>query len=374
MFIGCLFLDLLPVLLPTQAAAPIPKAISIRQEASDQERLAAYEVQRYVYLRTGKLLKVRRGSGTGDRIVVSCKDRSFCGEIGQDLAPQQFTLRTSRTKAGNLWWIVGGDAVGALYGTYRFAEKLGVRFGIDEDILPQERLDGGMPEIEETGKPRFALRGLQPFHDFSVGPDWWNLQDYKNVLSQMVKLRMNFFGLHTYPSWNPSAGPEANVWIGLPEDVDAHGNVRFGYESGVVTTRRGWEVKPYPTSRYASGAGLFFESDDYGPDFLLDWLDWPKTGDQAAAMFNQYGDFQERAFTHARRLGVKTCVGTEIPLGIPKGLAACLEASEARLRPTRAFISADTGSLPCSLSRAPRSLESLKPGKGRNRETGQNLT
>ena len=326
MFIGCLFLDLLPVLLPTQAAAPIPKAISIRQEASDQERLAAYEVQRYVYLRTGKLLKVRRGSGTGDRIVVSCKDRSFCGEVGQDLAPQQFTLRTSRTKAGNLWWIVGGDAVGALYGTYRFAEKLGVRFGIDEDILPQERLDGGMPEIEETGKPRFALRGLLPFHDFSVGPDWWNLQDYRNVLSQMVKLRMNFFGLHTYPSWNPSAGPEANVWIGLPEDVDARGNVRFGYESGVVTTRRGWEVKPYPTSRYASGAGLFFESDDYGPDFLLDWLDWPKTGDQAAAMFNQYGDFQERAFTHARRLGVKTCVGTEIPLGIPKGLAARLEA------------------------------------------------
>jgi hypothetical protein len=324
--LGCLFLDLLSVSLQAKAATPIPKVISIRQEPSDQERLAANEVQRYVYLRARKLLKVRRGSGIEDRIVVSCKDRSFCGEIGQDLAPQQFTLRTSRTKAGTVWWIVGGDGVGTLYGAYCFAEKLGVRFGIDEDILPDGRLNGGLPEVEETGKPRFALRGLQPFHDFSVGPDWWNLQDYRNVLSQMVKLRMNFLGLHTYPSWNPSAGPEANVWIGLPEDVDARGNVRFGYESGVVTTRRGWEVRPYPTSRYASGAGLFFESDDYGPDFLLEWLDWPKSGDQAAAMYNQYGDFQERAFTHARRLGVKTCVGTEIPLGIPKGLAARLEA------------------------------------------------
>ena len=83
--LGCLFLDLLSVPLQAKAAAPIPKVISIRQEASDQERLAAYEVQRYVYLRARKLLKVRRGSGIGDRVVVSCKDRSFCGEIGQDL-------------------------------------------------------------------------------------------------------------------------------------------------------------------------------------------------------------------------------------------------------------------------------------------------
>ena len=325
-FLGCVLLDLLPVPLQTQAATAFPMAISIRQQASDQERLAAYEIQRYVYLRTRKLVRVRRGSHAGDRIVVSSKDRSFCGEIGQDLAPQQFTLQTSQAQAGKVWWVVGGDGVGALYGAYRFAEKLGVRFGLDEDILPDECLNGGLPEVEETGKPRFALRGLLPFHDFSVGPDWWNLQDYQSVLSQMVKLRMNFFGLHTYPSWNPSAGPEANVWIGLPEDVDARGNVRFGYESGVVTTRRGWEVKPYPTSRYASGAGLFFETDDYGPDFLLPWLDWPKTGAQAAAMYNQYGDFQERAFTHACRLGIKTCVGTEIPLGIPKGLAERLEA------------------------------------------------
>ena len=84
---------------------------------------------------------------------------------------------------------------------------------------------------------------------------------------------MNFIGLHTYPSWNPAAGPEANVWIGLPEDVDKQGNVRFGYEAGVVTTRKGWAVTPFPTSLYASGAGLLFEGDDYGPDFMLDCLD-----------------------------------------------------------------------------------------------------
>jgi hypothetical protein len=303
-----------------------PKAIAIRQGASELESLAANEIRRYVYLRTGKVLPVKRGVISGDRIVVACRNAKFCGELGSGLGPQQFTLRTATAEGRRVWWVVGGDEVGTLYGAYRFAEKLGIRFGVDEDVVPDEPLGGGWPEMNETGKPRFALRGLQPFHDFSVGPDWWNLQDYQNVLSQMAKLRMNFIGLHTYPSWNPAAGPEANVWIGLPEDVDKHGSVRFGYEAGVVTTRKGWAVTPFPTSRYAAGAGLLFESDDYGPDFMLDCLEWPRTAEATTAMFNRYGDFQQQAFIHARRLGIKTCVGTELPLGVPKALASRLEA------------------------------------------------
>lgn len=277
-------------------------------------------------MRTGRLLPVKAEVTRGNRIVVTHKDQKFCGELGQDLKPQHFTLHTATAKDGTTWSIVGGDDAGTLYGAYRFAEKLGIGFSIDEDLVPDEQLAGTWPDINETGKPRFALRGLQPFHDFSVGPDWWNLHDYQAVLSQMAKMRLNFIGLHTYPSWNPSAGPEANVWIGLPEDVADNGDVRFGYEAGVVTTRRGWEVRPFPTGQYAAGAGLLFENDEYGPDFMLDCLDWPRTGETAATMFNRYGDIQKEAFAHARRLGIRTCVGTESPLGVPKQLAARLTA------------------------------------------------
>ena len=38
-----------------------PKAIAIRQDASELESFAAKEVRRYVYLRTGKLLPVKQG-------------------------------------------------------------------------------------------------------------------------------------------------------------------------------------------------------------------------------------------------------------------------------------------------------------------------
>lgn len=308
-----------------RGASPTPKVIAIRQNASPMEMLAANEIRRYVYLRTGELLPVKSGVNEGERLVVSIKDAGFCGTLGKELGSQQFTLKTSDEGGQRVWWIVGGDEVGTLNGSYRFAEALGVHFSIEGDAVPDERLSGKWPEVNESGKPRFALRGLLPWHNFSLGPDWWNLQDYESVLTQMAKMRMNFIGFHTYASWNPACGPNANVWVGLPEDVDEKGNVRFGYEAGEMTTRRGWKVTPYPTSKYASGAGLLFEEDEYGADFMLGHLDWPKTSDAGAEMFNRYGDLQQKAFTFARRLGIKTCVGTEFPLGVPKLLAAKLE-------------------------------------------------
>ena len=66
-----------------------------------------------------------------------------------------------------------------------------------------------MPQLDETGKPLFDRRGIQPFHDFPEGPDWWNADDYKAILGQLPKMRMNFFGLHTYPEGG--VGPEPLV-------------------------------------------------------------------------------------------------------------------------------------------------------------------
>ena len=49
----------------------------------------------------------------------------------------------------------------------------------------------------DLSPPLFALRGIQPFHDFPEGPDWWNRDQYLAMIGQLPKLRMNFFGLHT---------------------------------------------------------------------------------------------------------------------------------------------------------------------------------
>ena len=100
--------------MPATTGRRTPAVITIRPEASGLELLAAHEVRRYVYLRTGKVLPVKRGAVGGDRIVVTCKNRKFCDELGQDLGPQQFTLRTSTAGGAITWSVVGGDEVGTL--------------------------------------------------------------------------------------------------------------------------------------------------------------------------------------------------------------------------------------------------------------------
>ena len=84
-----------------------------------------------------------------------------------------------------------------------------------------------LPKVDELKRPLFRLRGIQPFHDFPEGPDWWNRDGYKAILGQLPKLGMNFFGLHTYPEGG--VGPEPLVWIGLKQDRDEQGAVKFSY-------------------------------------------------------------------------------------------------------------------------------------------------
>ena len=61
--------------------------------------------------------------------------------------------------------------------------------------------------------------------------------DYLAVIGQLPKLRMNFFGLHTYPEERPNAEP--TVWIGLQSDIGADGKVKFSYPSSYMNTLRG---------------------------------------------------------------------------------------------------------------------------------------
>jgi hypothetical protein len=81
------------------------------------------------------------------------------------------------------------------------------------------------------------------------------------------------------------------------------------------------------TGDFHFGASLLFERDDFGND-VMDGLCPDPAGpaaenevfDRAAAVFKD-------AFTLARRLGVKTCVGTETPLTVPAAVRERLIAS-----------------------------------------------
>ncbi len=216
-------------------SAAAKTTIHTPNDASDLETLAAREVMRYVYLTNGERLPIRRGvdEPLRDAIVVARKGRLLLSSAADSdtglkdglaaLEPQQFVLRTVAEDAGRVLYIVGGDDIGTLYGAYRFAETLGVRLYLHGDAVPDGKSLWTLPELNDLGKPNFELRGILPFHDFGEGPDWWNTNDYKAIVSQLPKMRMNFIGLHTYPERNPVTGPEATVWHGVKRRTSAKG-------------------------------------------------------------------------------------------------------------------------------------------------------
>jgi hypothetical protein len=273
-------------------------------------KLAAQEVRRYVFLRTGELLPVLHeppDRPDGIRLAVDAA-----------LEPQQYRLKSA---AASLT-ISGGSEIGVLYGAYAFAEKLGVRFYLHGDVIPDEKIPFVIPPLDETRQPLFALRGVNPWGSHSFGFDAWNADDYKAVITQLAKMRMNFIGMHCYPEGHPYAEP--TVWHGLDGDFDAAGKVKASYVSRYFNTllTPAWGgFLPTRTGDYSFGAAQLFARDDWAPAALEGYCPMPQTADACNDVFNRVGTQFKDAFTFARQMGVKTCLGTEAPLVLPKSVA-----------------------------------------------------
>jgi hypothetical protein len=310
-------------------------------KASWMERLAAQEIRRYVYVRTGTLLNIRTAAGeaaTTQLIVVGNKDRAVItqrvpeGELRgaiDRLAAEQYVVKSVTEGDRKIILLAGGDDVGTLYAAYQFAEQLGIRFYLHGDVIPDQRVPLELSDMDQVGKPLFRTRGIQPFHDFPEGPDWWDADAYKAILAQLAKLRMNFFGLHTYPEGG--VGPEPTVWIGPPSEIGEDGQVLASYPSRHFVTSNvtgAWGYQPRKTSDYAFGAYQMFDRDDYGPAYMRDTSPWNEMNqEQSNAVFNRFAAVLKDAFGFAHRIGIKTCVGTETPLIIPKPVRERLEAA-----------------------------------------------
>jgi hypothetical protein len=322
------FVDLIAAILVWVAAVPAgAMQIVCSTPADPQQDLAAREVRRYFYLRTGEIPEISSTlSGKDGAIVIARKvqelAKQFVAEADLNaLAPDCYLLRRADE---NTLLIIGGDSLSTLHGAYRFCELLGVRFYLHGDVVPDERILASLPEVHETGKPRFELRGTVPFHDFPMGPDWWNVDDYKGYISQLAKMRMNFVGFHTYPENRHRAEP--TVWLGLKEDILAGGRVKHSYPSCFDTTRRNdWGYLAVDTSDWVFGSASIFERDDFGANIMRGFTPLPDSDKDCNLLFERMAVMLKDTFAFAGRVGVKTCVGTEIPLRLPEALREHLE-------------------------------------------------
>lgn len=269
--------------------------------APSNVKLAAKEIRRYVYLRSGKLLPV--SDDPSDRTDQTDRIRLA---VDAALKPEQYRLRTT----GETLTISGGSDVAVLYGAYAFAEKLGVRFYLHGDVIPDGKIPFVIPPLDETRAPLFETRGILPFHDFPEGPDWWSTDDYRVCVQQLAKMRMNFLGMHSY-NWEPL------VWRGVADDVADDGTARTVYPAGWFRSTQGngtWGLRPVKTGGYTAGAAALFTDDDMRSE--IEGAD--------GRHFERVAKMLGTTVADAHALGIKVCVGTESPLHIPGPAASRL--------------------------------------------------
>ncbi len=307
------------------AQAPV---IEYYKQAKGTELLAAKELHRYLYVRTGKLPVMQVFNGgklPHNSILITTKANLQGSSLLQAIKldslqpPDAFLLQSV---SDDQLIIVGNTETAALYGAYKFIESTGVGFALDEDLIPDRKLSSArLSGFHKTYTPSFALRGIQPFHDFPEGPDWWNEDDYKAMIAQLPKMGMNFIGFHTYPEKTPFGGwerAEPIVWIGTADDMNADGTVKAAYPVLHANTNDStWDYYPRKTSDFSFGASQIFETDVYGGNYMQNTSKWPHTQAENISIFNKTGGLLHDAFTLAKALDVKTCIGTETPLTVP---------------------------------------------------------
>ncbi|MCJ7450103.1 MAG: hypothetical protein MUO72_20710 [Bacteroidales bacterium] len=311
-----------------------PVVILIPEKPSSVEMLSAREIRRYIYHRTRVLPEIINGDkipGKVKNLIVVANQESRLlldiyppiANLRDNLKNNGYSLKTVQKNGQKVLIVTGKDEMGILYGAYALAEKLGVRFYLHGDVIPDKIVRFSLPDLDERHNPLFELRGVQPFHDFPEGPDWWSLDDYKGLLAQLIKLKMNFIGFHTYPEGG--VGPEPLVWIGLKEDINDDGTVDFSYPARHFTSVNGtWGYRAKKTDEYYFRTGELFEKSDYGNDYMDGMTPWPENLREKNELFNRTAKFFNEVFTYARTFEIKTCVGTETPMIIPEELKARL--------------------------------------------------
>lgn len=293
------------------------------RNAKGRTILAVKELQRYLYVRTGELPATKAITpGTkvpANSILVGTfntfKNHTSLKELPAE-SYQLLSINNSRLL------IIGGDETGTLYGAYKFLESTGIGFDLSEDIIPDQKLTTiNLNSFNKVYKPAFTLRGILPFHDFPEGPDWWNEDEYKAVITQLPKLGMNFIGFHTYPDTKFTGYYKAEplVWIGTKDQFDSsNGNVSAAAPVMHFNTNDStFDYYPKKTSDFNFGASQLFETDNYGADYMKNRSAWPHTSEENIEIVNQTGLLLKHAFSYAQSLGIKTCAGTESPLAIP---------------------------------------------------------
>ena len=199
-----------PIVTGRQPAAQIVLGTA----ADEKEREAAGEIQRYVQKLAGARLEIadpEQALSAGDAALLlvggpdsnPLVERALQGKYDpKALKPEGFVIHTGELDGRPAVVISGHSGVATVYAAYAMIELLGATFLLSGDVLPPASDDLSLPATSRVWEPAFSRRGIQPFPN-DLQDVTWGATHYKNIIDQMVKLRMNYleFFVQAYQPW-----------------------------------------------------------------------------------------------------------------------------------------------------------------------------
>jgi len=193
--------------------------------------------------------------------------------------------------------IAAGSEQALAYAIFDFLERQGTVFGIDGPVialdLPEELVT---PEANHPwiSSPAFSVRGLLPWPDFWNCISVYNQEDFRAYFANMVRMRMNMFGMHVYTQNDP-----------LAESYLSFNFAGSGHHAALEdTTVTSWGYLPQRTSTFKMGAAQFYDRETFGADATRLAADNWEIADRTRELLRD-------ALTFASQLGIRTGIGFE---------------------------------------------------------------
>ena len=283
--------------------------IVIGSHATDMEIYAARELARYLFERTGQAIPIRRDSGPMDTptfLIGGISTNRYVAQLHRkgelnaldSLGSQGYLLKSFSGRPGILV-ISGGSPTGTLYGVYGLlTDFYGVSFSFAGDVMPVKKIPLFIPKVNESVTPRQTVRGVLPWTNFPQSATSYSFRDYKYVIDQMAKMRMNLLNLHNYTG---DGGHDE-----MFSDWEWHGILSRVWMA-TAATGHGWNMPGWKVRKYRFGAGDLFDDYDAGSDCTLH-----NSGLSNWQTFRKGVSLLQRVIAYAHTRGVRIALGIDI--------------------------------------------------------------
>ena len=141
----------------------------------------------------------------------AASDAEWIIDLGIDktMADFSFSVRTIAPAASGRASTVelrGPDAAGVLQAAYTMLEKAGIRFDVGGPINPGAVSLDGLRGFSRVVRPAVNRRGIRQHINFAMDISSYPVEEAKEYIRSLARLRMNSITFHSYPGqWYPAS-------------------------------------------------------------------------------------------------------------------------------------------------------------------------